>query len=289
MTDQDTLRRFLFEHAGVRGEWLKLTDSWRALSNNHDYPPVVKEQLGQAVGAATMLAATIKFNGALVLQAQGEGPLKTVVAQCTHDRCIRGLARYRGPVEGDRLAEIYGAGQLVLTIETERKLPYQGIVSLDGDNLAEALENYYQQSEQLPTRLWLFANETTVSGLFLQALPESSGFGSDWERIVMLADTISAQELLDLSCEAVLHRLFHEETLRLFEPETIQFKCSCSNGKIERTLKSLGRTALEEVLEEREDITVDCEFCNQQYRFDRIDVERLLVAEADLETSKISH
>ncbi|MDP7537147.1 MAG: Hsp33 family molecular chaperone HslO [Methylococcales bacterium] len=289
MTDQDTLRRFLFEHAGVRGEWLKLTDSWRSLSDNHDYPPVVKEQLGHAVGAATMLAATIKFNGALVLQAQGEGPLKTVVAQCTHDRYIRGLARYRGAVEGDQLAELYGAGQLVLTIETERKQPYQGIVNLDGDNLATALENYYQQSEQLPTRLWLFANETTVSGLFLQALPESLGFGSDWERIVMLADTITAQELLDLSCEAVLHRLFHEETLRLFEPEPIQFKCSCSNEKIERTLKSLGRTALEEVLEEREDITVDCEFCNRQYRYDRVDVERFLVAETDLGTSKISH
>jgi molecular chaperone Hsp33 len=289
MTDQDTLRRFIFEQAGVRGEWLKLTDSWQAVSDNHAYPPEVKEQLGHAVAAATMLAATIKFNGALVLQAQGEGPLKAVFAQCTHDRCIRGLARYREPVVAGDLSQLYGSGRLVLTIETERKQPYQGIVTLDGDNLAQALENYYQQSEQLPTRLWLFANETTVSGLFLQALPESSGFGSDWERIVMLADTISADELLDLSCEAVLHRLFHEETVRLFQPESIRFKCSCSNGKIERTLKSLGRIALEEILEERDAITVDCEFCNQQYRFDRVDVERLLIAETDLGTSKISH
>ena len=289
MTDQDTLRRFIFEQAGVRGEWLKLTDSWQAVSDNHVYPPEVKEQLGHAVAAATMLAATIKFNGALVLQAQGEGPLKAVVAQCTHDRCIRGLARYSEPVVAGDLSQLYGSGRLVLTIETERMKPYQGIVSLEGDNLAQALENYYQQSEQLPTRLWLFANETTVSGLFLQALPESSGFGSDWERIVMLADTISADELLDLSCEAVLHRLFHEETLRLFQPESIRFKCSCSNGKIERTLKSLGRTALEEILEERDAIAVDCEFCNQQYRFDRVDVERLLIAETDLGTSAISH
>ncbi|HHZ68904.1 MAG TPA: Hsp33 family molecular chaperone HslO [Methylococcaceae bacterium] len=289
MTDQDTLRRFIFEQAGVRGEWLKLTDSWQAVSDNHAYPPVVKEQLGHAVAAATLLAATIKFNGALVLQAQGEGSLKAIVAQCTHDRCIRGLARYREPVVAGGLSQLYGSGRLVLTIETERKKPYQGIVSLDGENLAQALENYYQQSEQLPTRLWLFANETTVSGLFLQALPAASGFGSDWERIVMLADTIRAEELLDLSCEAVLHRLFHEETLRLFKAEPIQFKCSCSNGKIERTLKSLGRASLEEILEERDAITVDCEFCNQQYHFDRVDIELLLVPEIDLGTSKISH
>lgn len=287
MTDQDTLRRFIFEQAGVRGEWIKLTDSWQAVTANHDYPDLVKEQLGHAIGAATLLAATIKFNGALVLQAQGEGPIKTVVAQCTHERYIRGLARYSEPLVSGELAKLYGKGQLVLTIETDRKQPYQGIVALEGNHLAQAIENYYQQSEQLPTRLWLFVNETTVSGLFLQALPESSG--SDWERIVMLADTISAEELLDLSCEAVLHRLFHEETVRLFKADPVQFKCSCSNRKIERTLKSLGRASLEEILEEHDDIKVDCEFCNQKYCFDRVDLERILVTEVDLGTSKISH
>ncbi|MGJ0514529.1 MAG: Hsp33 family molecular chaperone HslO [Methylomicrobium sp.] len=274
--EEDILRRFIFEAFGVRGEWVKLSSSWQNARRNQHGNAVVQENLGQALAAAVLLSATIKFNGSIIMQAQGDGAFRTLVAQSTHDRKIRGLVRCADEVQSGPLESMFGQGRLVLTIRPDKGEPYQGIVPLKGANLAAALQTYFIQSEQLDTRLWLFANEQVAAGLLLQELPEHKDFKTDWERIVMLADTLTATELLNLDSESLLHRLFHEEKVRLFDAESVQFECACSKQKIEYALRSLGRQELEHILEEKGAVEVGCEFCNKQYRFDRIDVQKLL-------------
>ena len=277
MSQQDVLRRFLFEELGVRGLWVKLSSSWQTAKQQQQCPDTVQLQLGQALSAVVLLSATIKFKGSMILQAQGDGPLKTLVAQATHDRKIRGLIRSSADVTLGSLQEMFGDGRLVLTVDTENAHPYQGIVPLQGENLAAALETYFAQSEQLNTRLWLFANETHAAGLLLQELPVQSNDKADWERIEILASTVTEQELLELDCEDLLHRLFNEEKVRLFDAEHVEFDCSCSRPKIENALRMMGKQELEGVLHERGQIEVNCEFCNKHYQFDRIDVEQLLL------------
>jgi molecular chaperone Hsp33 len=276
MPQQDLLRRFMFEDLGVRGLWVSLSASWQAAQQHQHCADDVQLQLGQALAAVALLSATIKFKGSMILQAQGEGPLKTLVAQATHDRKIRGLIRNSDIVNLGSLQDMFGEGRLVLTVSSENAQPYQGIVSLQGDNLAAALETYFTQSEQLNTRLWLFANKSQAAGLLVQELPSQLSDKADWERIVMLTETVTGQEMLELGCKELLHRLFHEENVRLFDGEPVEFGCSCSRPKIENTLRLLGRPELESVLLERGLIEVNCEFCNKYYRFDKIDVEQLL-------------
>lgn len=276
MSQQDLLRRFLFEDVGVRGLWVSLSSSWQTAKQHQHCSDAVQLQLGQALTAVVLLSATIKFNSSMILQVQGDGPLKTLVAQATHERKIRGLVRSSETVTNGSLQDMFGEGRLVLTVSSENAQPYQGIVPLHGDNLAVVLETYFAQSEQLNTRLWLFANETHAAGLLLQELPSQLNDKADWERIAMLASTVTEQEMLELSCEELLYRLFNEEKVRLFDAEPVAFDCSCSRLKIENTLRMLGRQELESVLQERGQIEVNCEFCNKYYRFDRIDVEQLL-------------
>lgn len=276
MTEQDFLRRFLFEDIGVRGEWVNLTDSWQAAKQHQQGSAAVQQLLGQALVAVVMLSATIKFKGSMILQAQGNGAVKTLVAQATDERKIRGLVRSTDDVVEGSLETLFGQGQLVLTVDTGGVKPYQGIVPLQGKNLAAALETYFVQSEQLNTRLWLFANEHTAAGLLLQELPTQNGDKTDWERIEMLASTVTERELLELDSETLLYRLFHEENVRLFDAEAVAFQCACSQQRIARTLRALGREELESILQERDNIEVSCEFCSKHYHFDKIDVEALL-------------
>ncbi len=277
MNSSDSLRRFLFKDLGVRGEWVRLEASWQEAKQHQHANDCALEQLGQALVAAVLLSATVKFNGSLILQAQGNGAIKTVVAQSTQDRSIRGLVRSDDNVQAGSLTGMYGDGLIVLTIESEHAEPYQGIVKLQGNTFAEALQTYFEQSEQLPTRLWLFANETYAAGLFLQELPGAAKQTDAWERLEILANTVTAQELFTLSCEDLLYRLFNQENVTLFDSESVKFSCHCSIQKIERTLFSLGRQELEAILAEQHGcISVNCEFCNHQYVFDAIDVEKLL-------------
>jgi molecular chaperone Hsp33 len=278
MVDQDNLRRFIFEDIGIRGELVRLDASWQAVLERHAYPDTVRELLGQALAAVVLLSATVKFEGALILQAQGDGPLHTVVAQATHRRTLRGLARWHEdqPLAGNRLDQLLGAGRLVLTLQNDDAEPYQGIVGLEGDNLAEAIENYFTRSEQLATRLWLAADGERAVGLFLQELPTFGDSQEDWQRVSLLAGTVTERELLLLSGEELLYRLFSEEAVRLFEPEPVSFRCTCSRERVESVLRSMGREELEEGLQQQGELDVNCEFCNRRYRFDAVDVQALL-------------
>ena len=290
MKDEDSLQRFLFESIDVRGEWVRLTQSWQAAKINHTYGLAAQQQLGNALAAVTLLSATIKFKGSLILQAQGDGQLSTLVAQATQDQQIRGWAKGNlANLKAGTLAEMYGDGRLVLTIKSDAVESYQGIVPLVGDHLSAAIENYFSQSEQLQTRFWLFSNVDQAVGLMLQEIPGQQEACTDWQRIEMLAETVTQEELLTLSCEEMLFRLFSEEKVRLFAPQSVTFSCSCSSEKIISTLLAVGRKTIEEVLQQQGSVTVDCEFCSQTYRFDQLDINRIFSDKASLISAKTTH
>lgn len=275
MKEQDKLRRFLFENIGIRGEWVRLGQSWQDVRRFQQGPEHVRQLLGQALAAAVMLSATVKFKGSIILQAQGNGALKTLVAQSTEQRGIRGFLRSEEKVPSGSLAAMFGEGYMALTIESDNAEPYQGIVPLLGQSIAEALETYFSQSEQLNTRIWLCSDQNQAAGMLLQALPDEKSDQTSWERIVMLADTVTESELLSLDCESLLYRLFNQEKVRVFDAEPVSFQCHCSRDKIETTLKPMGHSELEAILAEQGEIRVDCKFCGRHYQFDRFDVERL--------------
>jgi molecular chaperone Hsp33 len=277
MSDADALQRFLFDATDVRGELVHLDASWHAVLERHPYPAAVRSLLGEALAATVLLTGTLKLAGALIVQVQGTGPLRTLVAQATHGRTIRGLARWDGAVPAGDLAQVFGPGRLVLTLEPEDGERYQGVVPLEGANLAQALEGYFRTSEQLATRLWLAASPERAAGLLLQRLPGPGETADDWTRIVTLADTLTPAELVGLPPETLLHRLFHEEDLRLFEPEPVAFRCTCSRGRIEETLRALGQGEVESILEDQGAVNVNCEFCNRAYAWDRVDARALFV------------
>lgn len=289
MIEQDILRRFLFEELGIRGEWVKLTDSWQAAKIHQRGSEDMQQQLGQALAAVVMLSATVKFKGSMILQAQGNGAIKTLVAQATDQRKIRGLVRGKENVASGPLEAMFGQGRLVLTVESESGQPYQGIVPLEGSNLAAALRTYFEQSEQLKTRLWLFADATHAVGLLLQQMPAQENYAHNWEHIEILANTVTEQELFELDCEQLLYRLFNQEKVRLFDPEPVEFSCSCSRSNIERTLFAMGRAELEDILKQRDIIEVNCEFCSERYCFDKVDVENILSQQAAVSDSVTRH
>lgn len=271
----DTLHRFVFEHLGVRGELVCLDAAFQAVLSRHPYPSPVQRPLGEALAAVLLLTATLKFEGRLTLQAQGSGPIRTLVVQGTHRGTVRGLARWDDQVPEGSLQQRFGAGHLALTLEPTRGERYQGIVPLEGPGLGAAIEAYFGHSEQLPTRLWLAVDDNRAVGLMLQRLPDGVEDADGWDRTVALADTVQERELLTLPVQNLLRRLFHEEDVRLFEPEPVAFRCSCSRGRIEQTLRALGQTEVDAIVEEQGDIAVTCEFCNRDYRFDAVDAREL--------------
>lgn len=278
--DSDVLSRFVFERTNVRGELVHLDATWRAILERRDYPEPVRDLLGQAMAAAALLITTIKFNGSLILQIQGDGPVSLIVVQAKSDRTLRGLAHWSDPVLAGPLAQLVGKARLAITIDQggDRER-YQGIVALETEeNLARAFHGYFERSEQLATRLWLAAGDTRAAGMLLQALPGDTEDADAWNRTVQLADTLTDQELLDLPQRDVLHRLFHEEDVRVFEPEPVSFRCTCTRERIETVLRSLGYDEVQSIIAEQGHVSVDCEFCNQNYVFDPVDVEKLFAA-----------
>ncbi len=287
----DTLQRFLFEHEPIRGELVHLDDSWRSILDRHDYPPVIANLLGELAAAAVLLAATLKLQGALVLQIVGNGTIKLVVVECSGELQLRATAKWSGDLEQGSLAQLVGDGRFVITLDPkDGKQAYQGIVDLEGGSVAEILQNYMRRSEQLETRIWLAADDKCAAGMLLQKLPEQQEADADaWPRLTQLADTLKRDELLGLPAQEVVYRLYHEEDLRLFEAQPVTFHCNCSRTSVASMLKMLGQDEIHSILNERDDIEVFCEFCNQRYEFDRIDVELLFVEAAVLPASEARH
>ncbi len=279
MSDVDQCQRFLFEQLAIRGEITGLQQSYQDVLNQHPYPQPVAKLLGEFMAAVSLLSDTLKFRGRLSLQAKGEGQVRVVLAECEQHERLRAIARYNDDfIDGGPLL---GAGQLAITIEPENGQRYQGIVSLADRGLASALEDYFQQSEQIKTRLWLAADGQRAAGLLIQAMPESASESSlsrdsePWDRIISLSDTITDDELLKLSNERLLVRLFHEETVRTWPPTRRYFECSCSHERSANALSSIGYAEARQLAAEQGSIEVDCQFCHAKYFYSVEDVERL--------------
>lgn len=280
----DARTAFLFEDLAIRGEIVQLHDVCASVLGKHAYPASVQRQLGEALAAAALLTGTLKFEGLLVLQAKGSGPLTLLMAECSHDGKLRAIARYEGKMpEEAPLVSLLGAhdgtGHLAITIDPVQGQRYQGIVPLDGLSLGECIEHYFSQSEQLGTRLWLVAGENRAAGILLQELPSTAGGVQDpdaWNRLCRLTDTLTPGELLELPVETLLQRLYHEEDVRLFNAESLVFACSCSTDRVLAALGSLGAPELRSILAEQGHIEVTCEFCNERRRFGPPELGHLL-------------
>jgi molecular chaperone Hsp33 len=276
--DSDTLQRFLFTDAPVRGEIVHLNATFRAALERRVYPEPVRVVLGEFMAAAALLTATLKFEGRLTLQVQGDGPVRLLVVECSSESTLRATAQWEGEVALAPLTTLIGAGRLAITIEPRKgKERYQGIVSVEGASVAHALERYFAQSEQLATRLWLATDTQQAAGMLLQQLPGAAMDDDLWVRAVELGSTITHTELLDLPVRTLLHRLYHEEDLRLFTGTPVSFRCSCSRGRVESVLRMLGRDEVQGILSEQGAVDVDCEFCGRHYHFDAVDAEQLFV------------
>jgi molecular chaperone Hsp33 len=308
------LHKFIFEGLPVRGALVRLTDSWQevlkrraANTQTGAFATPVRELLGEMLAAGTLMQSNIKFNGALVLQIMGDGPVKVAVAEVQSDLSLRATASVQGHVgEGAQLSEMVNVlnnGRCAITLDPKDKQPgqqpYQGVVPLHGDKreklekLSLVLEHYMLQSEQIDTRLILAADASVAAGLLIQRMPmegagnlgksseDDIGLDESFNRIAIFAQSLKREELLTLDADAILHRLFWEEKLLRFEPHTPKFACSCSRTKVSNMLRGLGVAEVESILSERENVEVACDFCGVQYRFDAVDAAELFTQAPD--------
>ena len=285
----DEVRRFMVENRPVRGHWVHLTGAWRELRAHRDYPEPVRELLGQAVAASVLLAATLKFRGQLTLQMQGNGAVRLLVAQCTHDYKLRAVAQFDEAAFGDSSVQTFRRmvgteGRVTVTVEAnEHGTRYQGIVPLTGESLAESLETYFAASEQLPTRVLLAADGERGAGMLVQQLPQRTTEESEvrevWDQAQRAIERLSPAELLECPVEELLGRGFRDQDLRLFGGAPVAFECRCSDGRITSLLRALGEREVRSILEEQGAVTVTCEFCHRPYRFEAEAVAALFADE----------
>jgi len=283
LSDTDFTQRFIFDERDVRGELVSLERSYAEVLAKHPYPQPVAQLLGELMAAAALLVGALKFDGLLILQARSEGPIPLLMIECSSERDIRGLARYHAEqiAPDATLGDLMPDGQLALTIDPAQGQRYQGIVDLDGENLSECFTNYFVMSQQVGTRFWLNADGQRARGLLLQQLPADRQKDEDdredsWKHVTALANTLKAEEQLGLDNETVLHRLYHEDAVRLFDIQPLQFRCSCSRERSGNALVSLGQDdALALAAEHGGAIEIDCQFCNQRYLFDETEIAQL--------------
>lgn len=277
----DSLQRFLLENTPVRGEIVHLDATWRAVLERRSYPVRLQSLLGEMMAAAALLSATLKFDGSLIMQMQGSGPVKLLVVEATSGQTLRATAKWDGEIPQGDLSALLGAGRFVISIVPEGGAQtYQGIVAIEGDSVARVLEHYMEQSEQLETRIWLASDSRKAAGMLLQKLPASPSQDADaWNRATQLGGTIKPEELLALPAAKIIHRLYHEEDVRVFDPRPVAFRCSCSRDRVTSMLRMLGREEVQSIIEERKSVEVDCDFCGRHYAFDAVDAEQVFAAD----------
>lgn len=307
----DTLHKFLFDagsdtRSPVRGEIVSLAATWKQIKERHSYPEPILRMLGELVAASTLLSANLKFNGALIMQIHGDGPVRLLVVECKADLTVRAtvkLSTDRPIADNATFTELVNAGgngRFAITLDprdrSQGQQPYQGVVPLEGDTVAAALEGYMRRSEQLDTQLWLAADDEHANGLLLQKLPLEGGSASTvfepdaearaeevWERAVTFANTLERDELLGVDPPTLMRRLFWEETLAVYDPVPCAFRCSCTRERVAAMLVSLGEREVDETLAEMGGIHVDCEFCNKSYDFDTVDCAQLFATSNTLD------
>lgn len=299
----DSLHHFLFEDQlnkpmPIRGNLVHLNQTFTLATQHQALPQVLKQALGELMAASALLSATLKMEGVMVLQLQSKGALKLLVVECSHDLHMRATAKWdetlTAEIEDFSFIQLIQHGQFVITLDPKEGETYQGIVPIEGENIAQMLQNYMLRSQQIDTSLWLYCDGENASGMLLQKLPE---VGADhlnqdydaWNRVNILADTVTQDELQNLAPEVLLTRLFAEEELRLFEAKPTQFRCSCSKAKVGNMLRLLGKQEVESILADVGKIEVNCDFCNKQYVFDAVDAAQILASSLAIKPGIAKH
>ena len=280
MAQHDQLHRYLFEQFAVRGELVTVSETWKQILENHNYPQPVKKVLGELLVATSLLTATLKFAGDITVQLQGDGPMNMAVINGNNQQQMRGVARVQGDVpEGADLKSLVGNGFLVITITPDEGERYQGVVGLEGDTLAECLEDYFLRSEQLPTRLFIRSGEVegqlAAGGMLLQVLPAQNAQGNDFEHLATLTETIKTEELFTLPANEVLWRLYHEEEVTLYDPQDVEFKCTCSRERCAGALRTLPDEEIDSIMAEDGEIDMNCDYCGSHYVFNAMDISEI--------------
>ncbi|MEX3020314.1 Hsp33 family molecular chaperone HslO [Kluyvera sp. STS39-E] len=280
MTQHDQLHRYLFENYAVRGELVTVSETLEQILAGHNYPQPVKNVLSELLVATSLLTATLKFDGDITVQLQGDGPMTLAVINGNNHQQLRGVARVQGDIPADAdLKTLVGNGYLVITIAPAEGERYQGVVGLEGDTLAACLEDYFQRSEQLPTRLIIRTGESdgkpAAGGMLLQVMPAQDAKPEDFEHLAALTDTIKAEELFTLPANDVLWRLYHEEEVTLYDPQDVEFKCTCSRERCADALRTLPDEEINSIMEEEGEIDMHCDYCGNHYVFNAMNIAEI--------------
>lgn len=284
--DNDKLYRYLFQNRAVRGEWVRLNQTFTDTLNTHHYPTPVQNLLGEMMVATNLLTATLKFNGNITVQIQGDGPLKLALVNGTDNQEIRALARVDGDIQDEMtLQQMIGKGVLVITIAPKEGERYQGVVALDKPTITACLEDYFARSEQLQTQLIIrtgeFEGQPVAAGMLLQIMPDGQGTPEDFEHLATLTATVKDEEIFGLTAEEMLYRLYHEETVEIYPPQAVKFHCGCSAERSGAALMLISEAELDEILAEHQgSIDMQCECCGTHYFFNK-DAINKLKAQAD--------
>lgn len=280
----DQLHRFIFDHYQIRGELVQLQQTTHDILAGHDYPPAIAHLLAELTTASSLLTATLKFEGTITIQLQGDGPLRFMVVNGDHHQHLRGVARYEGPIaDNASLHDLIGKGHMMITIIPEEGERYQGIVALEGETLAACLETYFQQSEQLATRIWIRTGHNAhtqslqAAGMLLQEMPHSDReeHAQDFEHVSVLTDTVKPEELFELGAEEILYRLYNQEEVHLFPAQHVAFECHCSRDRCEAALLQIGQNEAESLLVEHGEIDMACDYCGTTYVFTKDDIAKI--------------
>ena len=279
----DIRTRFIFDDMPVRGLHVRLENVWKHIVGQKHYPPAIRRALGELLAAGALLSGNLKTDGTLIVQVQGQGRLKMLVVEATSDQTVRATARWDETADindDESLTDLLGGNSVfVLTLQPKDAEPWQGVVPLEGGSIAQMLINYTKRSEQLETQIVLASSDDACGGLLVQRLPETEPDAASWEHVGTLVQTLTPEELSGLDAQHVLYRLFHETPPRVFDPESIEFACTCSRGKVSDMLLMLGGEEVGGVVAEQGSIQIDCDFCHAKYVFDETDVNALFGAD----------
>lgn len=282
----NTVQRFLFKELNIRGQHIHLQESWQKMIAERHYPLCIVKLLGELTAVSVLMASGMKHQGRLTLQVQGSGPVTLLVVEVTHDLKIRGMAKTDRTITTEStLDELLGDGQILVTLEnTQTHHHFQSYVPREGDNISQAFEEFLSQSEQLPSKLWLAADEQAIGGVMIQKMPDTDGHDADgWDRIMHITTTVQDTELTQLATETLLHRLFHEEVIELFTESEVRYECPHDREKIDTMLKSLGEEEVRQLLEEQGEIVIHNEICNFHARYGAKEVEALFHPDSTLQ------
>ncbi|TDE21547.1 Hsp33 family molecular chaperone HslO [Vibrio owensii] len=276
----NVLNRYLFEDLSVRGELVQLDEAYQRIISSKEYPAALQKLLGELLVSTTLLTATLKFEGSITIQLQGDGPVSLAVINGDHDQKIRGVARWEGDIADDAtLHEMMGKGYLVITIEPKKGERYQGVVGLEGETLADVIEGYFANSEQLKTRLWIRTGEHEgkkhAAGMMIQVMPDGTGTPEDFEHLEQLTATVKNEELFTLPANELLYRLYNQDSVRLYEPQPVEFHCGCSRERSGAAIITVDKTEIYDILAEEGTISLHCDYCGTSYTFEEPEITEL--------------